>query len=73
VDVVGPGGELIAAGGPGKATNLGGLGENLARLKTVANARGVRALAYFEEGTPGGVLGLARKLLGSENVHLFPR
>jgi filamentous hemagglutinin len=73
VDVVGPKGELIAVGGPSKAGNLGGVGSNLTRLATVAKAKGVRALAYFEEGTPPEVIALAQKLLGRENVHIFPR
>jgi len=71
VDVVGPNGELIVVGGPSKAANLGGLGDNLTRLKTVAEANEVRALAYFEEGTPSTAVDLAKKILGDENVKLF--
>jgi hypothetical protein len=71
IDVVGPNGELISVGGPGKASNLGNLGRELHILKQVAKERGTKALAYFEEGTPRQALDLARKLLGPENVHLF--
>ena len=47
--------------------------DKLKVLKTAADDRGVKALAYFENGTPESVLKVARKQLGVENVHIFER
>ena len=44
---------------------------NLKRLKELADAHRVQALAYFEEGTPQSVLDLAIKWLGKGNVRSF--
>jgi len=71
VDVIGPAGELIAIGGPGKVLDLTGLGQELKVLKAVAEQRGVRTMAYFECGTPESVLRIARRWLGKENVFVF--
>jgi uncharacterized protein DUF4157 len=73
VDVFGPDGELILVGGPGDAApnKIGALGDSLNRLKQVADAHGVKAMAYFEEGTPDVATNLAKKWLGEQNVHLF--
>jgi hypothetical protein len=72
IDVIGPNQELIVVGGPAKAINLGDLGGNLSRLKQLADAHGVKALAYFEAGTPQSAIDMATKWLGKENVHIFP-
>jgi hypothetical protein len=37
----------------------------------VADQTGVKAEAYFVDGTPNSVLDLARKWLGAENVFSF--
>jgi hypothetical protein len=71
IDVLGPNQELIVVGGPAKAIKLSDLGGNLKRLKELASAHGVKALAYFEEGTPDVVIEIAIKWLGKENVHTF--
>lgn len=71
IDVIGKAGEYIAVGGPAKAGNLGQLGTHLKVLKTAADQAGVKALAYFEKGTPESALKVARKWLGAENVHIF--
>jgi filamentous hemagglutinin len=73
VDVFGPNGEYIAVGGPGKAWNMSKLGEQMKILKYGADRDEVRALAYFEEGTPQEVLDLAKKWLGDGNVFPFPK
>jgi hypothetical protein len=71
VDVFGSNQELIVVGGPAKAQNLSKLGGDLRYLKNVADQHGVKALAYFEEGTPQDVIDVANKWLGKENVHIF--
>lgn len=71
IDVLGPNGELIVVGGPAKAKELSDLGGNLKRLKELAAAHRVKALAYFEAGTPQSVIDVAIKWLGKENVHTF--
>jgi hypothetical protein len=71
LDVIGPNGELIAVGGPAKAKNLGKLGTEIKKLKLVAEERGVKAQAFFEEGTPEEVLKFAAERLGVENVFVF--
>jgi hypothetical protein len=71
VDVFGPSGELYIVGGPAKARNLSAVGDNARRLRHVADSHGVRAGAYFEEGTPEAVLDIARRHLGADNVHTF--
>jgi hypothetical protein len=71
VDVFGPNGELVVVGGPGEVNKLGALGDGLRRLRAAADGRGVRAMAYFEEGTPQNVLNVAARQLGMENVHTF--
>jgi filamentous hemagglutinin len=72
IDVLGPAGEIIAVGGPAKAKDLSRLGQQLKIQKCYADAKGVRAIAYFEEGTPDSVINLAKKHLGAENVKIFP-
>lgn len=71
VDVLGPNQELVVVGGPSKAARLSDLGGNLKRLKELADAHRVQALAYFEEGTPQSVLDVAIKWLGKGNVRTF--
>lgn len=64
-------GDIIAVGGPAKAINLSALGKQLSILKTTADERGVKAVAYFEKGTSESALKVARRRLGAENVHIF--
>jgi hypothetical protein len=71
VDVIGSDGSYIQVGGPAKAKNLAKLGQKLNILKWAASNDGVGAQAYFEKGTPETALNLARKVLGTENVHIF--
>jgi len=71
IDVVGKAGEYIAVGGPAKAGNLSQLGKQLSILRRKAEQDGVKAVAYFAEGTPESVLKVARRRLGAENVHTF--
>jgi len=73
VDVIGGDGSYIAVGGPAKARNLAKLGQKCQILKYAAELKGVPARAYFEEGTPDGALKVARKILGDDNVHVFPK
>jgi hypothetical protein len=73
VDVIGPKGELIAVGGPAKAKNVRKLGDKLRILKWAADQRGVRAIAYFEVGTPLSAIEEAMKVLGAKNVIMFTR
>ncbi|WP_156429743.1 VENN motif pre-toxin domain-containing protein [Burkholderia sp. FL-7-2-10-S1-D7] len=72
IDVVGGNGNLIAVGGPAKANNLGKLGQELRIYQAIATQRGVSAEAYFAEGTPQSAINLATKILGVENVKIFP-
>jgi hypothetical protein len=72
VDVIGPNGELIYVGGPAKAINPGEMGQKLRVIRYAADQAGVRAQAYFVDGTPDSVLILASKWLGAENVFTFP-
>jgi hypothetical protein len=72
IDVIGAAGEYIQVGGPGKmAANLGEFGKHLSILRKKAEEDGVKAVAYFAEGTPEEVLKVARRQLGAENVHIF--
>lgn len=71
VDVFGPKGELIVVGGPGK--NPAELGDKLRVLRETADARGLQAHAYFEEGTSQRLLDIAANWLGINNVGVFPR
>jgi RHS repeat-associated protein len=71
IDVIGPAGELIAVGGPGKAKEIQKFGQKLSILARYAAEKGVTAKAYFAKGTPEDVLNLARKHLGEENVFIF--
>jgi filamentous hemagglutinin len=73
IDVLGPEGELIVVGGPSKARSPGALGDRLRVLKETADAQGVKAQAFFEEGTPQSVLDIAATHLGAANVRIFPR
>src|SRR5690606_29122614 len=73
IDVLGPAGELIVVGGPAKARSPGALGDRLRILKETADARGVKAQAFFEAGTPQSVLDIAARHLGAANVRIFPR
>lgn len=61
IDVIGPAGELITVGGPAKARSLSKWGMHLQRLKAVGKERGVRVMAYLEEGTPDEAIRLAKK------------
>jgi thioredoxin reductase len=45
IDVIGPAGEFIAVGGPGKAINLSKFGSQLKVLQEAASQRGVIGLA----------------------------
>lgn len=71
VDVVGPNGEYIAVGGPAKAKSPSDLGQKLSILRRIAEARNVRAVAFFEKGTPEAALRVARRQLGEGNVYTF--
>gem|GEM_PF-2247019 len=71
IDVVGPNGELIEVGGPGKALNPGRFGEQMQKLEAAAEATGTQAQFYYDQGTPESILQIARKWLGSENVIPF--
>ncbi|MFJ3464517.1 hemagglutinin repeat-containing protein [Achromobacter spanius] len=71
IDVVGANGNLVAVGGPAKASNLGKLGQELRIYKAIAEQRGVSAEAYFAEGTPQSAIDLATKVLGKNNVKIF--
>ncbi|MNY33032.1 hypothetical protein D3C86_1672840 [compost metagenome] len=71
IDVVASNGNLVAVGGPAKASNLGKLGQELRIYKAIAEQRGVSAEAYFAEGTPQSVINLATKILGENNVKKF--
>jgi hypothetical protein len=78
VDVIGPNGEFIAVGGPGKAGNLEVTTDKLEETKTRLNVlmeaaaeQGVRAQAWFADATPMEVLQLAQQVLGPENVYVF--
>ncbi|SEU27341.1 RHS repeat-associated core domain-containing protein [Nonomuraea wenchangensis] len=73
VDVIGPNGEWIAVGGPAKAKNINKLRQKLSILKYAADAEGVRAIAYFEVGTPLSVIQAAMRILGAKNVVQFTR
>jgi len=73
VDVIGPNGELVLVGGPGKVINLVDLGETLARLDRIAKAVGVRPIQALEDGTPQAVIDVAIQKLGQNNVIIFPK
>ncbi|MEU5863244.1 hypothetical protein ABZ815_18885 [Nonomuraea sp. NPDC047529] len=73
VDVIGPNGEWLAVGGPAKAKNINKLREKLSILKYAADREGVRAIAYFEVGTPLSVIQAAMRILGAKNVVQFTR
>jgi filamentous hemagglutinin len=64
---------LIVVGDPSKARSPEALGDRLRSLKETADARGVKALAFFEEGTPQSVLDIAARHIGAVNVRIFPR
>ncbi|MFC8192362.1 polymorphic toxin-type HINT domain-containing protein [Cellulomonas sp. NPDC057328] len=72
LDVLGPNGEYIFVGGPGKAKSLSRFGTALQNAKAAADQAGVRAMYYLEEGTPTTAVDLARKWFGDENVFTFP-
>lgn len=72
VDVIGPQGDLILVGGPGKSGAKMSLTiQRIADLKLAAAQRRVGALAYFTSDTPKDVLDKAIKHLGADNVRLF--
>jgi hypothetical protein len=71
IDVIGPNGELIQVGGPGKAIDLSSFGKNMKVLQEYANQTGKTAQFYYQEGTPESVLKIARKWLGGNNVKPF--
>jgi hypothetical protein len=71
VDVFGPNGEYIAVGGPGKSLDISTLGTQMKILKYGADQAGVRAIAYFREGTPQVALDLAKKWLGDGDFLLI--
>ena len=73
VDVVGQSGEMIQVGGPAKAANLAKTGQKLNILKRVADSKGVKAMAYFEKGTPQSVIDVAKRQLGESNVVVFDK
>ncbi|MGW5163210.1 hypothetical protein ACWEPN_47690 [Nonomuraea wenchangensis] len=60
-------------GGPAKAKNINKLRQKLSILKYAADAEGVRAIAYFEVGTPLSVIQAAMRILGAKNVVQFTR
>jgi len=72
VDVIGPNGELVLVGGPGKAKNLDKTRQLLVQLSRVAQALNLRPIAAFAEGTPQAILDLAAQKLGQGNVITFP-
>jgi hypothetical protein len=71
IDVLGRSGEMIGVGGPAKAINLADLGLKLKVLSGVAERIGVRAMYFFEKGTPLEAIRLAEKWLGKDNVVVF--
>ena len=72
IDNVGLNNELILTGGPNKADNIGELRTRMSTLKKVADSRGVKAQAYFAEGTPQAAIDVAIEELGSaDNVFTF--
>jgi len=73
VDVYGKAGEFIGVGGPAKALNLSELGSKLKVLSGTAEQAGVKAMYFFEKGTPEAAIKLAQKWLGKENAVVFER
>jgi hypothetical protein len=71
IDVIGPNGELIQVGGPGKAIDPSTFGKNMKVLKEYADQAGQTAQFYYQTGTPESVLNIARKWLGANNVKPF--
>ena len=71
VDVVAPNGDLIAVGGPQKAGNIENTGRVFRLYRAVAEARGVKAMAYLTQDTPQNVVDLAIRILGAANVMRF--
>ena len=75
IDVLGPNGEYILVGGKAKGRDqkaVADTGERMARLKRVADSKGVEAKAYFVDDTPQPAIEIAKEKLGEENVFLFP-
>jgi RHS repeat-associated protein len=73
IDVYGKAGEFIGVGGPAKAIDLAQLGGKLKVLAGAAEQAGVKAMYFFEKGTPEAAVRLAQKWLGKENVVVFER
>ncbi|MFP8904456.1 polymorphic toxin-type HINT domain-containing protein [Streptomyces atacamensis] len=71
LDVISADGDYVFVGGPAKAKNPSKFGQALKINKYAADQAGVRAIYYFEEGTPESALKQARKVFGAENVHTF--
>jgi hypothetical protein len=71
VDVLGGKGQYIEVGGPAKGVNLGKFGRQLQILQAAAEQNGTTAEAYLQEGTSQQAIDLAKKRLGSGNVHKF--
>ncbi|WP_433250344.1 ADP-ribosyltransferase [Actinomadura nitritigenes] len=72
LDVRGPNGEYVFVGGPSRAGNRGKFGQELRIQKAAADRDGVRAIYFFEEGTPESALAQARESFGAGNVFTFP-
>ncbi|MGO9118085.1 MAG: hypothetical protein ACLQPD_10785 [Desulfomonilaceae bacterium] len=73
IDVIGPNGQFIEVGGPGKALDLDRFTRQMQRLQAAAEADGTTAQFYYDKGTPESVLDTARKWLGNSNVIPFSR
>jgi hypothetical protein len=73
IDVVGPNGELVEVGGPGKGINPSNFGRQMQRLQSAAESTGTKGQFYYDQGTPESILNIARKWLGSENVIPFKK
>jgi len=73
IDVVGPKGELIVAGGPAKAADMGALSARLNDLRLAAESRGVTPIAYFTNDSGAKIVAKASEILGKENVRTFDR
>jgi RHS repeat-associated protein len=71
IDVLGPSGELISVGGPMKSMKMSEFGSHLNVLTKEAQARGVPAQVYLEQGTPQAAIDLAAKWVGPQNVFTF--
>jgi hypothetical protein len=73
IDVISGNGNYITVGGPAKANKLGSWGDHLSRFKQIAEAKGVKALAYLDSSSPQELIEFTRKRLGNDNVFIIPQ